>query len=220
LIGGDTGEKGALKGYASMQLVGSLVTFWTSSLSAASSVVVGALSGIAMFAFWGVIVAVFFSVLYVLQEYYAQTLVDLVIYWNDPIGPVLYSAIIIPLELANTILIPFIGIYNFTVWVTTQLWTNVVLSEVIRDFQHFKNLAGGLASFASHMTMNVLSYLKTVSVACPIEQGSLCFEPGKRVFDFLTPMVDLKTITNSVTIIGHNMCAGIIPFSLLHVSLL
>jgi hypothetical protein len=208
LVGGDAGEKDALKGYASMQLVGSLVTFWTTLLSTASSVVVGALSGIAVFAFWGFIVAVFFSVLYVLQEYYAQTLIDLALYWNDPVGPVLHNAVIAPLELVNTMLIPFIGIYNFIVWITVQLWTNVVLSEVIRDFEHFKNLAGGMASFAQHMTMNFLAYLKTVSITCPLEQGSLCFEPGKRVFDFLTPMVDLRTISRSVVIIGHNMCAG------------
>jgi hypothetical protein len=208
LIGGDTGEKGALKGYASMQLVGSLITFWTSLLSVVSSVIVGALSGIAVFAFWGFIIALFFSVLYVLQEYYSQTLLDLVSYWNDPIGPVLHSAVVAPLELVNTLLIPFVGIYNFVVWVGVQLWTNVLLSEVIRDFQRFKDLAGGMASFAKHVTMNVLDYSKTVSVTCPIEQGSLCYEPGKRVFDFLTPMIDLKTISSSVVMIGHNMCAG------------
>jgi hypothetical protein len=208
LIEGGVDEKNALKGYASMQLIGSFVTFWTSVVSYAASALVGALSGIAAFAFWGLVIAAFFSLLYVLQEYYPQTLIDMVSYWNDPIGPVLHSAVIAPLELINTLLIPFVGIYNFIVWVTVQLWSHVVLSEVIRDFQLFQNLAVSLASFAKHMTLNAVDYTKTVAVACPVEQGSACFEAGKRVFDFITLMVDLKYVSGNLTTIGHNMCAG------------
>ena len=179
-----------------------------SILSSVSSVIVGAVSGIAVFAFWGLIVAVFFSFLYVLQEYYPQTLLDLVSYWNDPIGPVLQNVIVAPLEVFNTLLTPLMGIYNFVVWVLVQLWTNLVMAQVFRDFPLFQKLAVDLALFARHATFSGLDYVKTVAIVCPIDQASLCYEPGKRVFDFISPMIALKSISTTVMIISHNTCSS------------
>jgi hypothetical protein len=206
LAGGQT-DDGTLKGYASMQLVGSSVTFLSSIVSSIASVLVGALSSIFAFAFWAMMVAIFFSVLFVITEYYPETFLETVSYWNDPIGPVLYSVVLTPLELANTVLMPIVGIYNYVVWIFAQLWTNLLLAEFLKDFDLFKTLALGLADFSKHVAVESVRYVRSLGEECPAADGDLCYAVGRRIFDVITPANDLRIMMKSVQAIGRNLCA-------------
>jgi hypothetical protein len=181
---------GELKQYASMQLC-------------------GALASIFAFAFWALAVALLFSALFVLQTYYPDVLLQLVSYWNDPIGPVLYAVFVTPLEILNVILIPAVGLYNLFVWIIVQLWSNLVLAEVIKDFELFKNIGVGVADLLRHLTLETVAYVRTLSETCPIEKGDACYSAGGRMFDFITPMNDLREMSTSVITIGYNMCAAV-----------
>jgi hypothetical protein len=205
IVFGSSREEG-LKSYASMQLVGSFVTFWSTTFSTMTTVVVRTLSGALAFAFWVFVVASFFSILYVLMEYYPETFLKLVDYWNSPIGPGIHAVIILPLEVSNIVFIPLAGIFNFVVWIVRQVWTQVILTGVIREYDQVVLFGTGTASFATHTTMGVVDYVKTVSEVCEASQGARCYDPGRRMFDVITPMNDLRVMMSAVLMISNSMC--------------
>jgi hypothetical protein len=206
-VGGVDDGPDALKGYASMQLLGSYVSFLASLGSSAASLFLGAVGSVMSFVVWAFAVSIFFSFLYVLVEYYPEVFVELVSYWNDPLGPVLYSVVMAPLEVFNTLLIPVLGLYNMVVWIVAQLWANLVLVEVFKDFELFRAIALGTANFVRHFTLGFVDYVMILIQTCPASDGDRCYEAGRRVFDVITPMNDLKDVSRSLVQVGENMCS-------------
>jgi hypothetical protein len=202
-------DSSSIKGYASMQLVGSVFTFLSSVVSATISVLAGALSGFLSIAFWCTVIAILFSTLYVLLEYYPTVFLELVAYWNDPIGPILHTAVILPLELVNSLFVPVVGLYNMFVWIAVQLWKNLILAEVMHDFEEWKSIGTGTVDFVKHLVLETVSYVKDLAEVCPASDGDLCYAPGRRMFDFITPANDARIVSKSVMAVGMNLCSTI-----------
>lgn len=200
-------ETNAVKGYASMQLVGSVVTFLSSLVSSIISVLVDALSSFLSLAFWCTVVAILFSTFYVLLEYYPTVFLQLVDYWNDPIGPIVHTAFILPLKLINSLFVPVVGLYNMFVWIAVQLWKNLILADVMHSFDDYKGISAGTADFCKHMVLEAVSYVKTVAEVCPVSDGDLCYAPGRRMFDFITPANDLRIVSKSAMAVSMNLCS-------------
>lgn len=196
-----------LKGYASMQLAGSFTTFATSVASYSSSALFSAIGSLVSFVFWALMISSVFALLYSIHEYHPEILLNAVDYWNDPVGPILQRFFIDPIMILNPIMHAILGIWNFLTWIVVQIWVNVVFVEVGLNFDNFSDILLGLSDFFTHIVMGGISYVRFLAVQCPMERGDACYAVGNRVFDFITPMADLRRVAYSTIEIGDSVCS-------------
>lgn len=102
LIFGTSGTS-SVKGYAGVQVLGGFISFLFTVAGSIVDAVLSAVGGLMGYAVWAVTVALFFSVIYVVQEYYPDVLLGTVQYWNDSIGPTVDMFVFVPLRTAEIV---------------------------------------------------------------------------------------------------------------------
>jgi hypothetical protein len=96
------GSTSSVKGYASMQMVGSGVTFFATIIASIADGVVSAATALSVYAVWAFFTTLVFSLLYVLQENYSDVLIDAVDQYDSTYGPFIHKIIFIPLQVQHT----------------------------------------------------------------------------------------------------------------------
>jgi hypothetical protein len=87
-----------VKGYASMQMVGAGMTFYFTIITSIMSCIASAISALSMYLMWAAAATLVFSLLFVIQENYANVLVEAVDQYNETYGPLLHKLLFIPLQ--------------------------------------------------------------------------------------------------------------------------
>jgi hypothetical protein len=204
-----TGETGGVKGYASMQLIGSSVTYVTSFAASVTSSLVGVAAGLASYALWVFLISLLFVLLYVAQQYYPELVIDSVDYWNRSIGQYLNTLIVVPLQFVDLLFSAIAPIYNYFVWIVVQFFYNILLKTALDDIVYYKEIGIAIGSLCSHSVISVTNYINTLMVACETPVTDICYDAGPRTLDLITPMKDLRSISISLSTIMFRNCAAI-----------
>jgi hypothetical protein len=96
----DPGMMYNIQQYASMQMVGAGFTFFSSVLYAIGTCFWNAILALSTYAIWAGITMLFFSILFMLQEYYLYILLDAVEQYNSTYTPILHKVVFIPLQVS------------------------------------------------------------------------------------------------------------------------
>jgi hypothetical protein len=91
-----------IKGYASMQMVGSGFTFFAAVGASLADSFVSAITALSVYMVWAFFTTLVFSLLFVLQENYSDVLIDAVDQYNSTYGPFLHKVVFIPLQVEHT----------------------------------------------------------------------------------------------------------------------
>lgn len=189
----------AIKGYASVQLIGSGATYLASLLSTIAQVLSATLSGLASYAVWATVVMLCFSLLYIVQEYYPEILINGVGYWNRSMGPVIATAFLAPARMADVVFSAVVPIYNFVVWVGVQLFYNTLVSNAVHDMAPYVDLGMSVAATATRLAISVSDYVQDIATPCPAPVTDRCYDPGQRTMDLITPMSGLRMVAGNLT---------------------
>lgn len=208
VLGSGKGGMSDVKAYASMQMLGSGVSLAASIGSGVSQALGSALVGLLSYAAVALVTTLVFASLYVMQEYYPDVLLQLVDYWNQFLGPFSHGVLLVPLRILNIMFTAVTPAYNFVVWVTTQFLYNAVVTNAVRDISPIVQFGRSTADLFNHTFLGLATYLPTFARGCPSPVTDLCYEPGRRTYDFITPMADLRGMATATRLILGNMCAG------------
>jgi hypothetical protein len=204
-----TGETGGIKGYASMQLIGSSVTYVTSFAASVSSSLIVVAASLASYALWVFLISSVFVMLYITQQYYPEIIIDSVDYWNTNIGQSLNALIVIPLQLIDILFSAIVPIYNYFVWISVQFFGNIFLKTALDDIVYYKDIGFAIASLCTNLVLSFTTYIDTLMSACQTPVTDICYDAGPRTFDLITPMKDLRSISISLSTILFRNCASI-----------
>jgi hypothetical protein len=202
-----TGEKTSVKGYASVQLLGASATYVTSILSAIGGILSGIVANLAIYGVWAVGITFIFVLLYVLQQYYPELVIDFVELWNTDIGKQLTKIVVFPLQVLDLLFSALIPIYNYFVWIFVQFFFNIFLRSAANDMIYYKEIAVSLSDMCIHLIMSLTTYIETLLTGCDKPVTDMCYDVGRRTFDFVTPISDLREISISISYILHKNCA-------------
>lgn len=211
LVWGSSSTGGStLKGYAGTQLVGAGFTFGTSLLSSVFSCVAGLLTALASYAIWMALAFLVFSILFVVQEQYSFLLIQLVDAWNSTYGSIVYEFVFFPLHVANTLFISLVPIYNGLIWLLKLLVQNVLLRSAMDNADHVISIGTSMGNLARHTIVQVPSYAQSVIVPCAQPVTDTCYDLGfgNRIFDFITPMADVRAIAAAFLRILISVCGN------------
>lgn len=189
----------AIKGYASVQLLGSGATYLASLFSSIAQMLSGTLSGLISYAVWATVVMLCFSLLYIVQEYYPEILINGVGYWNRTLGPVVASVFIAPAHMADVVFSAVVPIYNFVVWVGVQLFYNTLVSNAVSDMAPYVDLGMAVAATATRTAISASDYVQGIASPCPAPVTDRCYDPGQRTMDLITPMSGLRMVAGNLT---------------------
>ncbi|NDC89407.1 MAG: hypothetical protein EB075_11505 [Bacteroidetes bacterium] len=208
LVRGDTA--GATKGYASIQMLGAGVTFFTAMAANVTRVFITVAAGLLSYGAVMLVFTFFFTILYILQEYYPETLLETVTYWNDFIGPFIHTVFIAPVEVLNILFGAIVPLYNTVVWILTRLFYEVGIASAIRDIGVYRDLGVNVAGIVRNSAITSADYITSLAYPCADAQNvEECFGVGGRTLDVLTPMINARSAAVAATRIGDGLCAGL-----------
>lgn len=173
-------ESGSLKGYASVQMLGAGLTYASSLGGSLVQVLTSIFAAVFSFALWGAILMAGFSVLYVLQEYHAGALIEMVNMWNSSVGPVMDTSFVWPLRILDIVFSALVPIYNFLAWTGSQIFYNALVSNALKDITPYIELGNSVALSSRQSAISLSDYLETFVRNCPSPVTDLCYEPGGR----------------------------------------
>lgn len=199
----------SLRSYATVQLLGSLLTLVTASVAAVMNAVFGAVIVLLSYAAWALMVMSLLSTLYVVQEYYPQVLVAGVGHWNTYLGPYLHGGLVVPLRIADILFSSVVPVYDLVVWVGSQMFTGPVLSSVLGNVGIVEQLGLDIARLVRDTFASVFAYAPTALRVCEEPVTDACYEVGPRTLDLITPMADLRRIAGGVSLLLDSVCRGI-----------
>lgn len=219
LVWGTSKDDQGLKGYASTQLVGAGFTVAINMVSAFGYAASGLLSSLLSYATWFLVAFAIFSALFVIQEQYAALLIQAVESWNAVFGPVVYEAVFFPLQVLSTLFTSVVPIYNGLIWLGKLIMHNVLLRSAIENADSVLAIGRSIGNLAKHVAIQIPEYATAVAVPCAQPVADTCYDPGfgNRIFDFITPMADVRAIAASIISISISVCgnaAGIVDIVL------
>lgn len=220
-------ESSSVKGYASMQLIGSVVSLGTTFVSAVINAITGALVAMSGLLLWAAIVTVVLAFVFHVQRSYPTLLVSAVQEYNESYGPLIYRFIFIPTQMLDVLFSAIVPIYNACIKLVNVLIQEVVIESLAGNSGHVVDFGKALANLCKHTAVQIPSYITTVAIPCDYaKQGDLCYEPGNgRIFDFITIMADLRTMAAAVSRLMLGVCAAasaplnIVMFPLMDINL-
>ena len=118
----------AVKGYASVQMLGAGVTYFSTVGASIVSLVSSVLTGLAAYLIWGLVLTFAFSLLFVVQEYYPEVLLQAVDYWNSFAGPFIHSLIVVPAQIVDIVFAALVPVYNVVLWIISKFFYNAFIS--------------------------------------------------------------------------------------------
>ena len=121
-----------LQTYAGIQFAGSFVSIATQLAVSAFALAGSVLRFLLGNAVWLCASLVLFTTLHVLFEYQQESLIEMVTFWNKFLGPSIHTLIISPLNVFSVFIQPLLGVYNFFVWVGTQVFYQVTFTSSCR----------------------------------------------------------------------------------------
>jgi hypothetical protein len=204
----------AVKGYASMQVLGGFLSFLSSMIFSVVGACVSALSGLLGYVFWVVLATAIFSGMFLIAEYYPETLWDMVIFYNDVVGPFIDLVLVVPLDLANLLYRSLIPIWNLSCFTVTRAFYDIVILSAIKDWELFFAMTNHFTMFIRHMVESTVFYVRDVTEGCS-EDIAICYDPGQRTWDLITPMSDLRGVAAVGQVIAQHMCSiGSVPIAI------
>lgn len=211
IVGGEEEDGGVsdMKAYASIQMLGSGASLFTSVYSAVLQSLLSAFQTILSYIVFAGVTTFVFAFLYILQEYYPEVLLNMVEYWNKFVGPFAHSLFLSPLQIFNTVFTAATPALNYGAWLSSQFLYNTVVTGAMHDLQPIRELGVSTANLFNHTFLGVSTYLPTFVVPCPVPADDSCYDPGRRTYDFITPMADVRRMVSSVSKILDNMCGTI-----------
>lgn len=190
---------GGVKGYASVQLIGSGATYLASLWSWLAQMLCSTAVGLLSYTLWAAALMACFSLLYVLQEYYPEVLIEWAQYWNGTLGPVVVSTFLAPLRVADVVFSAVVPIYNFVVWTGSQLFYSTIVSNAVSNIATYADLGVSVAATASRSAVSASNYVQTFASPCPTPVTDSCYDPGQRMLDLITPMSGLRLVAGNLT---------------------
>jgi hypothetical protein len=220
LVGrGDPKSRSGIRGYAGIQVLGSVVMLVVRLVTSGAQSAVSGAVGVLGYLFWVFVLSVMFAGMYLVQEYYPDMLWSAVVYWNEVLGPMFDAVVMVPLAVVDTLVTSLVPVWNWGCFIFTRLFYELVVVSAIRDFPLFQSLAGNVTALVSHSVQSVTGYVEDLSVGC---DGNLdiCYDPGRRTLDLLTPMGDVRGIVGVMGVLLTRMCSitsapiamGLYPF--------
>jgi hypothetical protein len=199
-----------LKGYAGTQLVGAGFSFGASLFASLGSSISGVMSAVASYAIWMMLSFAVFALLFVVQEQYPSLLITMADAWNNTYGAMVYEVLFFPLQVVNLLFTSIIPIYNGVLWILKLIVHNLVIRSAIENVDNLVDIGKGVANLAQHTIIQVPDYVQAVIVPCSKPVTDTCYDPGfgNRIFDFITPMADVRAITAATLKICISICAN------------
>lgn len=157
-----------LKGYASIQMIGAGATYISTIGSSLLNILSSVASGALAYTFWAIVVTFFFSILYVIQEYYPDIMVQTVDSWNAWMGPLLHTLLIAPSKVFDIMFSAIIPIYNLITWVFIQWFYNGIILTAINDLRPYRDFGVNLALFCKEFVQSAVYYIETFVYPCPL----------------------------------------------------
>lgn len=201
------GRTGDVRSYASLQLIGSMVSFQTSLLSAFGNMFGSAVSAILGYALWFFLMTCIFSILYVLQGSYPKFLPEIAQLWNQ-VAPVLHTLLVLPMQLVQVLFTALVPIYNLWIYLGTRLLREVTLKYLPTLLDILLDIGINLTDLCKHLVYSTEGYLSPLVNPCTPPVSDTCYAVGPRLFDFLTPMSDVSKLAYNLGRITHGICAG------------
>jgi hypothetical protein len=204
-----------VKNYAGIEVLGGGVKFGIQVYAAGFKSVVGSLSILLGYAFWAVTLSLILSGLFLLQEHYSETLVSMVQLWNDSVGPTLDLMLMVPFQLSTVLYSAIVPVWNFIWFNVTRLFYEVVVVSAIRDIDIFVVLTENVANLVRHSVQSGGDYILLLEQGCD-QDLDICYDPGHRMIDLITPMGDLRGIAANTQLLMTNLCGIVsVPFSVM-----
>lgn len=200
-----------VKGYASMQLVGSLVSLGTTLVSAVANALTGALVAMSSLLVWASIVTVLLALVFYVQRSQPALLVSAVQEYNESYGPMLHRIVFIPLQIFDVLFSAVIPIYNGSIKLVKALVSEVVLESLAANSGFVVDFGRAFASLCKHAAVQIPGYIASVATPCDYaKEGDLCYEPGHggRTLDLITVMADVRTMAAAVSRLALGVCAA------------
>lgn len=200
LIFGKSEDVSDVRGYASVQLLGAGFTYVATLCTCLANLLAVLISSIASYLIWACIVTFLFAIVYILQEFYPEILLEIITIWNENIGPVLQQLLVTPLQIADIAFSAVVPVYDAAVWLFSKLFYNVFVLTAIRDLSPYMDFAVALSHFFKTMTFSLVAFVNTVAYPCqtgapalsPTAVSDACYDASLRSFDFITPMASVR----------------------------
>lgn len=153
VLGHDPGDGGVseMKTYASVQMLGSGVSLFTTMYSSVVQALVSVAQVLVSYVVFASVATFAFSILYVVQEYYPEILLELVDYWNSFAGPYIQTLFVSPLQILNTVFTAVTPAYNYFLWIVQQFFYNAVITTAARDLGPVQQLGFSTAQLVKHV---------------------------------------------------------------------
>lgn len=199
-----------VKGYASMQLVGSLVSLGTTFFSAVINALTGALVAMSSLLVWASIVTVVLALIFYVQRSSPALLVSAVQEYNESYGPMLHRIIFIPLQMGDVVFSAVVPLWNGVLKLIKVLIHEVVIESLAANAGLVIDFGKAFANLCKHLAVQIPGYITSVATPCDYAvEGDLCYEPGHgRTLDLITVMADVRTMAAAVSRLGLGVCAA------------
>ena len=199
----------AVKGYASVQMLGAGVTYFSTVGASIVSLVSSVLTGLAAYLIWGLVLTFAFSLLFVVQEYYPEVLLQAVDYWNSFAGPFIHSLIVVPAQIVDIVFAALVPVYNVVLWIISKFFYNAIVTSAIRDLTPYVDIANGIGGFIVEIAVSLVKYTGTFARNCPEPVTDRCYEVGERTFDLITPMARAQILGVGIARLFDMLCMGL-----------
>ena len=148
-------------------------------------------AGVRLLGLWLLFITAFiiFSAIWVTYEEYPQTWLGFVSFYNANLGPFVSRWLVVPLQIADTVLRSLIPIYDCVVWWAKALLFQGLLPITLQEIQTIFKIASALLQFSKDWATASLAF--TDSFRCA---GDACLVPESRAFDLLSSLGQVREI--------------------------
>ena len=198
------------KAQASMQIASATVGSCLQGVASLVSLALSLVVTLAQFAITAAVMLLVAGLLYSLLEYSALGMYEFTRAWNEALGPSLQVVVVWPVRLLVLITSPLVPVWNALIWIGHKLPSQIILNFLANDFGYLLQAALALAKACETSVLSLVGWLETF-VCCSATQTTFCnnqcYEAGTRVFDFITPLSNVRQAAAYLANIAHGMCA-------------
>lgn len=114
------------------------------------------------------------------------------------------------MQVLNLLFTSLIPIYNGLIWLVKLIIQNVALRSAMDNIDNIIDIGHATASLTKHVVVQIPEYTQAVIMPCSKPITDTCYDPGfgNRIFDFITPMADVRNIAAALLNIFISVCAN------------